>query len=179
MRQTINAAEVLAPSVAIVSPPFTTRRWQPVDEPFLWEMLFLSIHVRDGHEPLPRSILHDHDIAHYLTEFGRARDDAQLAFDDAGQPIGAAWCRAMPSDDPGYGFVADDIPELGTAVVAEWRGRGVGTLLIEQLVARHPIISLSVDNDNEGAKALYQRLGFESVGIEGTATTMLRRPSAP
>ena len=46
-------------------------------------------------------------------------------------------------------------------------------------MARHPIISLSVDNDNDRAKVLYERLGFQSVGVEGTATTMLRRPSDP
>ena len=85
----------------------------------------------------------------------------------------------MTHVDPGYGFVADDIPELGTAVVAEWRGRGVGKVLIERIVARHPIISLSVDNDNDRAKVLYERLGFQSVRVEGTATTMLRRPSGP
>ncbi|MEP7201905.1 MAG: GNAT family N-acetyltransferase [Ilumatobacteraceae bacterium] len=79
----------------------------------------------------------------------------------------------------GYGFVADDIPELGTAVVAAWRGRRVGTSLIEQLVVRHPIIILSIDNDNYSAKRLYELLGFESVGGEGTATTMLKRLSPP
>jgi ribosomal protein S18 acetylase RimI-like enzyme len=162
-----------------MSPTFTTRRWQPGDEPFLWEMLYQSIPVREGHAPPPRSILEAPDIAHYLSGFGREGDDAQLAFDDAGRPIGAAWCRRMTHLHPGYGFVADDIPELGTAVVAKWRGHGVGTVLIEQVVARHPVISLSVDNDNDRARVLYERLGFESVGVEGTAMTMLRRPSEP
>lgn len=162
-----------------MSPTFTTRSWQPGDEPFLWEMLYQSIHVREGHGPPPSSVLDEPDIAHYLSGFGREGDDAQLAFDDSGRPIGAAWCRRMTTADPGYGFVAADIPELGTAVIDGWRGRGVGTVLIELLVARHPIISLSVDNDNDRAKVLYTRLGFESVGVEGTATTMLRRPSAP
>ena len=162
-----------------MSPTFTTRSWQPNDEPFLWEMLYQSIHVRDGAMPPPRSILQQPGIAHYLSGFGREGDDAQIALDDVGQRIGAAWCRRMTHSDPGYGFVADGIPELGTAVVARWQGRGVGTLLIEQLVGRHPIISLSVDNDNHRAKGLYERLGFVSVGIEGTATTMLRRQPEP
>ena len=162
-----------------MSPAVTTRSWQRGDEPFLWEMLYQSIHVREGHAPPPRSVLDEPDIAHYLSGFGRAGDDAQLAFDDAGRPIGAAWCRTMTHNDPGYGFVADDIPELGTAVVAEWRGRGVGKVLIERIVARHPIISLSVDNDNDRACVLYERLGFQSVAVAGTATTMLRRPLGP
>jgi ribosomal protein S18 acetylase RimI-like enzyme len=156
-------------------PTFTSRIWQPDDEPFLWDMLYESIHVRPGFAPPPRSLLDEPDIAHYLAEFGRPGDDAQLAIDESGDRIGAAWCRRMPADDPGYGFVAAEIPELGTAVVAGWRGRGVGTRLIEQLVARHPAMSLSVDNDNDSARQLYERLGFVSVAVEGTATTMVRR----
>jgi ribosomal protein S18 acetylase RimI-like enzyme len=161
-----------------VSPTFTTRSWLPSDESFLWDMLYESIHVRDGSMPPPRSILQHPGIAHYLSGFGRDGDDAQIALDDVGHRIGAAWCRLMTRTDPGYGFVADGIPELGTAVVSGWRGRGVGTLLIEQLAARHPIISLSVDNDNQRAKELYERLGFVPVGVKGTATTMLRRPAS-
>ena len=105
-----------------MSPTFTTRRWQPGDEPFLWEMLYQSIHVREGHAQPPRSVLEEPDIADYLSGFGREGDDAQLAFDDGGRPIGAAWCRRMTHLDPGYGFVADDIPELGTAVVGDVAG---------------------------------------------------------
>ncbi len=152
---------------------FTTRPCERDDEPFLWEMLYQSIHVRQGQTPPPRSTLDAPDIAHYLEGFGRKGDDAQVAV-ASGDLIGAAWCRTMRADDPGYGFVADDIPELGMAVVDAWRGHGIGTRLIEDLLARHPIISLSVDIDNDGARRLYERLGFTSVGIYGTSTTMLR-----
>jgi ribosomal protein S18 acetylase RimI-like enzyme len=159
-----------------MSTTFTTRRWRLGDVPFLWDMLYESIHVRQNDAPPPRSILAEHDIAHYLEGFGRERDDAQVALDAAGAWIGAAWCRTTTAADPGYGFVADDIPELGTAVVAAWRGRGVGSRLIEELAARNPVLSLSVDNDNEHAQRLYSRLGFVPLGVNGTATTMLRRP---
>ncbi len=138
-------------------------------------MLYESIHVREGHTPPPRSILQEHDIAHYLVGFGRERDDAQVALDAASTRIGAAWCRTTTAADPGYGFVAEDIPELGTAVVAAWRGRGVGSRLIDELADRNPVLSLSVDDDNQNARRLYSRLGFEPVGVNGTATTMLRR----
>lgn len=159
-----------------MSETFSTRCWQRDDEPFLWEMLYQSIHLREGQAPPPRSILDEPDIAHYLTEFGRDGDDAEVALTKAGERIGAAWCRVMPADDPGYGFVAEGIPELGMAVVPEWRGRGVGTLLLDEILARHPVISLSVDTDNTGAERLYSLLGFMAVAVHGMATTMLRQP---
>ena len=159
-----------------MSAAFSTRCWQRDDEPFLWEMLYHSIHVRDGQAPPPRSILEAPDIAHYLSGFGREGDDAEVALTRAGERIGAAWCRVMPADDPGYGFVAEGIPELGMAVVPDWRGRGVGTMLLDEILARHPVMSLSVDTDNSGAERLYSLLGFMPVAVRGTATTMLREP---
>ncbi len=171
-----NLGSPVSLSVQRVPTTFTTRRWQLDDVPFLWDMLYDSIHVPDGDAPLPRSILLEHDIAHYLEGFGRERDDAQIAVDEAGARIGAAWCRTTTAADPGYGFVAEDIPELGTAIVAAWRGRGVGSRLIEELADRNPALSLSVDDDNESARRLYLRLGFVPLGVNGTATTMLRRP---
>ena len=155
---------------------FSCRAFEPDDVAFLWEMLHQSIHVRSGDLPPPRNILEQSDIAHYLTDFGRrGGDDAQVAIDDVGARVGAAFCRRMTVDDPGYGFVSDDVPELGMAVVPEWRGRGVGRRLLEDLLARNPSMSLSVDKDNDGAERLYRSLGFVHVADEGTARTMLRR----
>jgi GNAT superfamily N-acetyltransferase len=154
---------------------FETHQWNSMDVPFLWEMLYASIHVRDGEAAPSRAVLDDPHLSHYLTEFGRYGDDAEIAFDDEGNAIGAAYCRRMRADDPGYGFVSEDIPELGMAVIAEWRSRGVGTRLIKELLKRNPALSLSVDAENVAAERLYARLGFARVEQTGTAWTMVHR----
>jgi GNAT superfamily N-acetyltransferase len=155
---------------------WTSRPWRADDVPFLWEVLYLSIHVPDGLEPPPRSILDDHSLAHYLRDFGRyPNDDAQLAVDDAGVRLGAAFTRCTTAQDPGYGHVSPEIPELGMAVVPSHRGIGIGRRLLADLLERHPTMSLSVDLENAVARRMYESLGFEWVADEGTAATMLRR----
>lgn len=154
----------------------TYRPWAPGDTTFLWEMLHQSIHVRPGQPTPTRSVLDEPSIAHYLSGFGeQAGDDAEIACDAAGERIGAAFCRRLDAGDAGYGYVADDIPEVGMAVVAEHRGRGIGRGMLTNLLLRHPAMSLSVDDDNAGARRLYESLGFEPVTTVNTATTMLRR----
>ena len=153
---------------------FDTRPWLADDVPFLWEMLYQSIHVRDGSEPPSREILREPDIAHYLVHFGmRPGDDAQIALGEHDDRIGAAFCRRLDADDPGYGFVSEDIPEIGMAVVATYRGRGIGRRLLGDMLDRHHALSLSVDADNVRAMRLYAELGFVAVGAVGTSTTML------
>lgn len=151
------------------------RPWVQEDLSFLWEMLYQSLHVRGGHGPFPRSVLQAPDIAHYLTDFGsRAGDDAQLCVAAVGERVGAAWVRRLTSEDPGYGYVRDDVPEVGMAVEAGWRGQGIGRRLLEDLLERHPVLSLSVDDENVRAASLYRSLGFVPVeSVEGS-TTMYR-----
>lgn len=152
------------------------RPWNPDDVPFLWEMLHQSIHVVDGDTPPPRSIVDEPAIAHYLAGFGsRDGDDAVIACDDD-QPVGAAFCRRFSDDDPSYGFVGPDVPEVGMAVLATHRGRGIGRAMLAHLLDRHPVMSLSVDADNRAARALYESFGFVEVRPDGTAVTMVRRP---
>jgi len=151
----------------------TFRPWEPRDLPFLWEMLYQSLHVRDGGAPFPRAVLEAPDIAHYLTDFGRrAGDDAQVCVTAGGERVGAAWCRRLTSDDPGYGYVSDDVPEVGMAVEAAWRGQGIGRRLLDDLLERHPALSLSVDDENTVAARLYLTLGFVPVETIGGSTTM-------
>ena len=137
-------------------------------------MSHLALFVPVGAEPLPRSILQEPKIARYLQDFGeRVADDAQVC-DGPDGPVGAAWCRQLDATDPGYGYVADDVPELGMAIVPPWRGRGIGRRLLVDLLERHPTMSLSVDDANVAATGLYRSLGFVPVaGAEGS-TTMAR-----
>ncbi len=76
--------------------------------------------------------------------------------------------RCFTAAAPGYGYVADDVPELAIAVFPEFRGQQVGTLLLGSIIARAErdglrAISLSVNRENP-AKRLYVRYGFEVVG---------------
>ena len=146
----------------------------PEDIAFLWEMLYQSLHVREGHAPFPRSVLREPDIAHYLTDFGsRYGDDAQICVDERGERLGAAWVRRMTAADPGYGYIGDEIPEVGMAVEESSRGQGIGRRLLEILLDRHPRMSLSVDDENDGAVGLYRSIGFVPVESVGGSTTMV------
>lgn len=85
-----------------------------------------------------------------------------------GQPVGAAWLRSLTADDPGYGFVAADVPELSIGVVASWRGQGIGRALLRALADRARSagvsqISLSVERNNR-ARRLYLAEGYRVVG---------------
>ena len=140
-------------------------------------MLYLAIFVPEGIPAPSRDILKAPDIAKYVQSWGKAGDYGLIAVESATQqPIGAIWLRFFSGTNPGYGYVADDIPELSMALLPEYRGQGVGTRLLGDLIAsstNHRAISLSVDPAN-AALGLYERFGFRTVGASGTSVTMLR-----
>ena len=162
---------------------FAIRPLTPQDEPFLWEMVYQAIHVPEGMPPPPREILQAPGIAHYARRWGLRRGDLGFAAVDeaagppVGQPVGAAWLRLFTQRDPGYGYVDDQTPELSIALLPEYRGQGLGRLLIEALLdaaaRQFPAVSLSVSCGN-AAKRLYERLGFVVVAEDDSAQTMLK-----
>lgn len=148
------------------------------DMPFLWEMLHQAVHIEPGQTRPPMDTLKDGPLAHYLSHWGRPGDLALIA-ETNGQRAGAAWYRLFPAHDPGYGYVAPDIPELSLATLPDYRGHGIGTALMTHLIQKatedgHPALSLSVDPRNR-AIHLYERLGFHHVKTdEGGSHTMLK-----
>jgi ribosomal protein S18 acetylase RimI-like enzyme len=115
-------------------------------------------------------------VALYVKAWGREGDTAVIAIDH-GFPVGAAWYRLFSRQRPGYGFIDEDTPELAIAVVPSARGRGIGSALLESLLARareagHHALSLAVDRDNAGAIDLYGRHGFDAVEERGDSVTM-------
>jgi len=108
---------------------------------------------------------------------GRVTGDLGVIALSGQRRVGAAWARMLPESDPGYGFVDPTIPEMSLAVVQAWRGRGVGTRLLNVLIANAreqglASLSLSVEPDN-GARRLYERAGFRQVDQVGGSLTML------
>ncbi len=151
------------------------RAATPADEPFLREMLWLAYNWRD------QSVAKDHwpdpdGPRRYVEGFGRAGDGGVIA-EAGGEPAGAAWYRLLPAADAGYGYVADDIPEVTIGVAAAHRGRGVAAELLERLKAAAAAeglraLSLSVEPDNHALR-IYERAGFEPAGRSGGSVTML------
>jgi ribosomal protein S18 acetylase RimI-like enzyme len=137
------------------------RSLTPADQSFLWEMLYQALYVAADQLPSPREVIYQPDLARYVQDWGRSGDRGFVAIDPTtGQPIGAVWLRCLIGDNKGYGYVNEATPELGIAVLPEYRGQGVGTALLNRLMASKPgAISLSVAADNPAVR-LYQRFGF-------------------
>ena len=155
------------------------RRATAHDGDFLRSMLAVAADWRPGAEVRSvADLLIQPELAHYVADWPLPGDVGFVAEDD--RPLGAAWWRFLSSDDPGYGFVAETIPEVSIGVTSEVRGRGLGTQLLQALIDEAhrqslPGISLSVEVDNPAAR-LYERVGFVSVGRVGGSATMLWSP---
>jgi GNAT superfamily N-acetyltransferase len=93
-------------------------------------------------------------------------------------PVGAAWLRLWSGHERGYGYVDEKTPEISIALLKEYRGFGIGTRMIQEIILKarqqYPGISLSVV-ESSPARRLYERLGFKSVGRIQDSLTMLLR----
>ena len=148
------------------------------DYPVLREMFYLSLFVPDGEEPHPETVIDLPELAKYIDGIGREGDFGFLCLDDT-IAIGAIWGRIFDEHNRGYGFVDEQTPELGMAVIPEYRNRGIGqrllTLFLQDAKERgHRAVSLSVDKRNR-AKNLYNRAGFVIVKETEVDYVMMRK----
>jgi ribosomal protein S18 acetylase RimI-like enzyme len=114
-------------------------------------------------------------VRRYVERWGRPGDTALIAIQDF-QRVGAAWYRLFSADNPGYGFIDEETPELSIAIVPSRRGSGLGSELLDALLAKaraegHDAISLSVEAGSP-AIGLYERHGFSRVGDDDGGVTM-------
>jgi ribosomal protein S18 acetylase RimI-like enzyme len=150
------------------------RRGGRQDVRFLRDMLHHAYYWRErnpGEGPGP--------VALYVKGWGRPGDTALIAVED-GFPVGAAWYRLFRRDQPGYGFVDEETPELAIAVVPSRRGHGLGEALLEALVERarterYDALSLSVPSEDESLRAFYEKHGFSTVHEDGGDSITMRR----
>jgi ribosomal protein S18 acetylase RimI-like enzyme len=93
----------------------------------------------------------------------------QLVAVSAGQVVG--WCDVVPKPRPIYAHGG----VLGMGLLPEFRGQRLGDRLIQQTLAAARAfglnrVELSVRENNAGAIALYNRVGFEIEGLQRNAT---------
>jgi ribosomal protein S18 acetylase RimI-like enzyme len=168
----------LTPEAAANVPDHATLRGATMDDVgFLRRMTYEAAFWRPGpSRPDFERGLATPGIGRYVEDWGREGDEAVIAL-VRGRPVGAAWFRRFEANDPGFGFVGPDVPELAIAVEEEFRGRGIGDRLLRALLSRAvergvARISLSVNFDNPAAR-LYRRLGFRVVGSDHNSWTMV------
>jgi len=130
----------------------------------------------DKPTPTADQVLADPRYSLYLVGWPRQGDYGLVAEQDG--PVGAAWFRRFTEASHGYGFVADDVPELAIAVLASRRHEGIGRRLLVDLIEASvaqgfPAISLSVAADNP-ARGLYESSGFVAVEKHASSWTMVR-----
>src|SRR4051794_3209601 len=134
----------------------------------------------DKPTPTAEQVMADPRYAMYLTGWPRQGDYGLVAEQDG--PVGAAWYRTYTEANHGYGFVAEDVPELSIAVIASRRHEGIGRRLLRDLVEASVAqgwraLSLSVAENNP-ARGLYESAGFVHVERSGHSWTMLREAAA-
>ena len=131
----------------------------PLLENFLYEAIFIP----DGVEPPPKSIIYRPELQVYISEFGKSKHDIALVADINGKIVGAVWVRIMND----YGHIDDKTPSFAISVYKEYRGKGIGTALMSEMLAilkkrGYKQASLSVQKKNFAAE-MYRKLGFKII----------------
>jgi len=140
-------------------------------------MLYNAIFIPPGAEKPPYDIIDLPEIIVYIEGFGREGDMCLVAETD-GVIAGAVWTRLFTGQVKGYGFIDSATPELSMAVLEPYRRRGIGTLLLTEMLKRlastsYARVSLSVDLANY-AYLLYKKFGFADYAIHDESMTMLK-----
>lgn len=141
----------------------TIREIQKQEYPLLDNFLYEAIFVPKGVEPPPKTIIASPELQVYVEHFGEIKDDLGLVAEVDGKIVGAVWVRIMND----YGHIDDETPSLAISLYKEYRGFGIGTAMMKEILALlkshgYSQVSLSVQKANYAAK-MYLKIGFEIV----------------
>ncbi len=145
------------------------------EHPLLEDFIYEAIFIPEGVEPPPRSIIENDDIQVYIKDFGRSRHDRCFVAETDGKVVGAVWVRIMND----YGHVDDETPSFAISLYKEYRGIGIGTALMKQMLSAlkengYRQASLAVQKANYAVK-MYLAVGFEIVDENDEEYIMIAR----
>jgi GNAT superfamily N-acetyltransferase len=148
----------------------TTRSLTADDRELLRTATLANVNWAGEHRCTARDVDERPDLRHY-TVFRPGRGDLGFVAERRGLVVGVVWALLLGAEDPGHGFVADGVPELGLCVWSGYRGQGIGGRLLRLALAeagRRGVrrVSLSVEAGNPAVR-LYRAAGF--VPVPGAA----------
>lgn len=136
----------------------TTNEYNLLDD-FLYEAIFQP----DQSCLAPRTIINKPELQVYIKDFGAYPDDYCLCAEADKRVVGAVWVRCIN----GYGNIGESIPEFAISVLKEYRGQGIGTALMTEMLEHlksngYSKASLAVQKENYALK-MYLNVGFEII----------------
>lgn len=139
---------------------YKIRQMKETEYPLLNDFLYEAIYIPDGIEPPPKTIIDSPELQVYVADFGKKQQDLAFVAELGSKLIGAVWARIMND----YGHIDNLTPSLAISVLKEYRGSGIGTALLKELISAlrskgYSRISLSVQKDNYAVK-MYRQAGF-------------------
>ena len=139
------------------------RKLEDTETELLKDFLYEAIFIPEGVEPPPREIIEQPELRLYYENFGSGRADNCLVADNDGRVVGAVWTRIMND----YGHVDDDTPSFAISLYREFRGQGIGTRLMQEMLKLlkeqgFKKASLAVQKENYAVR-MYEKVGFEIV----------------
>ena len=135
---------------------YSIREMRKEEYSLLGDFLYEAIYIPDGTAAPPKSVIACPELQVYIADFGNSKHDKAFI-------VGAIWGRIMND----YGHIDDNTPSLAMSVLKAYRGMGIGTSLLTQMMstekaAGYAKLSLSVQKDNYAVK-LYRKAGFIAV----------------
>ena len=140
---------------------YIIRELKETEYSLLEDFLYEAIFIPEGVEPPPKSIVNAPELQVYIENFGTQTHDKALAAEIDHKIVGAVWVRIMND----YGHVDDETPSFAISLYKEYRGHGIGTEMMKEMLAVLKICgykqaSLAVQKANYAVR-MYRDVGFE------------------
>ena len=154
---------------------YTIRDIKETVYPLLNDFLYEAIFIPPGVEAPPKSIISAPELQVYVSNFGTEKHDRALVAEVDQKVVGAVWVRIMND----YGHVDDSTPSFAVSLYKEYRGMGIGTEMMRQMLAilkhcGYEQASLAVQKANYAVR-MYQKVGFEIVDENDEEYIMINR----
>lgn len=142
---------------------YIIRPLQARENHLLRDFLYEAIYIPEGIEPPSKDVVDLPELKVYIENFGKKKDDYCLVTETDGKVIGAVWVRIMND----YGHVDDETPSLSISLYKEYRSRGIGSRLMQEIMKLlgskgYKYVSLSVQKANYAVN-MYLKQGFKTI----------------